>query len=220
MEMKKEIPMLFSTPMVRAIMKGRKTQTRRTKGLDIVNSSDKDWDFVREYNGFCKFWQIGNALNELSIKCPYGKAGDLIWVRETFGKVPKDFSHSSNSQPFCYKADFSKLQDNEVSREDRFKWKPSIHMPKKATRIWLEITGITVERLQSISESDSIAEGIECQYQPLFSEERYFDYETNTPSDYRDPRSSFFSLWKSINGIDSYKANPWVWVIIFKKISK
>jgi hypothetical protein len=147
----KERPILFSAPMVRAILDGRKTQTRRVIKEKLMRGE-------------------GAHVNN----CQYGKPGDRLWVRETF-------CYHDYLARYLYKAD----------GVTGVKWKPSIFMPRIASRIMLEITGIRVERLQDISEEDAIAEGW--------------------------PKSSdwYRSLWESINGQGSWVLNPWVWVIEF-----
>lgn len=169
--MAKERPIIFSTPMVQAILQGRKTQTRRVVKRPEVSMQ----------------------------KCPYGQPGDVLWVRESF--------YPATNTPFIYKAD-GWVGDNT--------WKPSIHMPKDAARIWLKLTDVKVERLQDIAEADAIAEGIEIidqEGQKVYR--RYDGYYTVTPSAY----VSYWSLWASINGEESWLANPWVWVLSFEVLS-
>jgi hypothetical protein len=159
-------------------------------------------------------------------KSPYGQPGDLLWVRETFCEWMGMYQYRSDTT------------DNESIAP----WKPSIHMPKDASRLWLMVEEIRVERLQDITEEDAIAEGIDRFYSDLFKEWRYRDYfdgkrRTKAFSkfpkmakltgfgsmpwpDWRDPLSSFNSLWISINGQASWDANPWVWVIRYRLLSK
>lgn len=183
-------PILFSTEMVQAILAGRKTQTRRTKGLKVVNdnpdshlfnsfSIDNDNATFKRLEGM---WQ--------GVDVPY-KTGDILWVRETFAFNP-DFQFAP-----IYKAD---------SNITKFiKWKPSIHMPKEACRLFLKVTNVRVERLQDITEMDAIFEGC-------------MQYEKDT--DWMTALYGFELLWKKINGESSWKSNPWVWVIEFERIEK
>lgn len=189
----KERPMLFSAPMVRAILDGRKTQTRRIM---------KD-----PFNGF-----------------PHGKPGDRLWVRETWANV--DTAPTWNGAAMCeesqivYRADFGPEPVD-------WNWRPSIHMPRAASRINLEITGIRVERLNDISESDAVAEGIES-FRPVPGDGPGSPYDGYIYKDYTgknavpyfitDPRESFRTLWESINGPGSWGKNPWVWVIDFQDL--
>ena len=189
--MTKERPILFSTPIVEAILDGRKTQTRRTRGATFQNFEE----FAR-------------------IKCPYGKPGDRLWVRETW-QITNFLHPSDENYGYIYKASENGKDWQENTEE--WKWKPSIHMPKAAARIWLEITETRLERLQDISEEDAIAEGIEPvadgykNYMPkLFSASQFC-----WPTAYH----SFQSLWESINGSESWDLNPWLWVIKFKVLS-
>lgn len=222
---KKERPILFSTDMVKAIMAGRKTMTRRVlnpqPGFDVRHTGVSC--FTPKGSISLVGWfdtpseESGRQYGEKFLKIPYGSHGDQLWVRETWAPAMGDFA---------YKADYSQ----EVLNESRNKgiWKPSIHMPKDAARIWLEITSIGVERLQDISYQDAKAEGIEpigenCEGATLFR-----NYEN--PPDYiaegeLSSRLSFRSLWDSINSKPgnrkpvTWNSNPWVWVISFKVLS-
>ncbi len=192
----KELPIRFSGPMVKAILDGSKTQTRRVVKQDRDGLLDckptPAWD---------AFWQC--------VACPYGKPGDRLWVRETFGIDDEDGA-------VLYFADPDTAQNAEHARicEDRYpRRRPSIHMPRWASRILLEITDVRVERVQDISEADAQAEGIEYS-------ERFEGYCIGMAEHYHshDPRLSYASLWESINGPDSWAANPWVWVVTFRRV--
>ncbi len=132
------------------------------------------------------------------VQCPFGTVGDRLWVREAWQAVDADCRVVSgrleqNQYPNAfYKAD----------GPNPCKWRPSIHMPRWASRITLEITGVRVERLNDISEADAIAEGCQCAGFPASL--------TN--------RGAFAKLWQSINGDDSWAANPWVWVVEFRRV--
>ena len=188
----KYIPILFSTPMVQAIMEGRKTQTRRV-------CKHQYWSYHEivdvNVNGITQ-------KVDRSVSCPYGKVGDVLWVREGWAPLGE---YPNNT--YMYKAD---------THQPYSKWKPSIHMPKEACRIFLEITNIRVERLQDISDKDAIAEGIE-RMQGVFWWKNYLNDPLPGTS---SPTVSFCTLWQSINGKESLKSNPWVWVIEFKRIEK
>lgn len=178
--------------MVQAIMDGRKTQTRR-----IVKPAKNAtcFDIAMNKDGSNK-WPRNLDADERFIsdmKCPYGSIGDVLWVRETWNKVSFPDGTTARKLEFVYKAD-------KGSGLLTAKWKPSIFMPKGACRIRLEITNIRVERLQDISESDCVIEGIQGDYPYLIS--------------------NYFSLWSKINGKESLDLNPWVWVISFKSLVK
>jgi hypothetical protein len=170
----REKPIIFSTPMVRAILEGRKTQTRR-------------------------------VVKPHEIKCPW-QVGGLLWVRETFAVIDNtEFDgdiypeYKADKPDDKYPGDWP--EDEAKNNSDAPKWKPSIHMPKKYARIWLEITDIRVERLQDISDYDCAMEGI-----PL------------TSDDGSNYRPGFKLLWDQINGKKHpWASNPWVWVIGFKR---
>jgi len=212
----KERPILFSAPMVRAILDGSKTQTRRVVKQDRDGLLD-----CRPTPAWDAFWKC--------VACPYGQPGDRLWVRETWNvthhsqlapgeniaKSAEDCVRDNNGfMPSCaegvvYAADG--VTSHPVHGKAR--WRPSIHMPRWASRILLEIVSVRVERLQDISEDDARAEGIEYS-------ERFGGYCVGMAEHYNshDPRLSYASLWESINGPDSWSANPWVWVIAFRRI--
>lgn len=203
----KQTPILFSTPMVQAILAGRKFQTRRDRNLQRVNSPGQEFDFVRIYNGEAKFCQVHNWTNEVKINCPYGQPGDVLWVKET---------HLFDEEAGIYKF----AADMSASDVKYLKgcWTPSIHMPKEAARVWLEIVSIRVERLQDISEADALAEGIE----PIADGFKNYGKPSKLGTNFLWPDAyhSFQSLWESINGSESWDANPWLWVVEFKMIEK
>ncbi len=215
-------PILFSTPMVQAILNGTKTQTRRLKGLDSFNNNPDcyRYDGQSNYDDQPPFYRHYLELLHLDgtpteqytfVDCEV-KKGDILWVRETFEKVKiQNNSVSSTNWLSIYKYNY-KADGN----ESFIKWKPSIFMPKQACRIWLKVTNVRVERLLDISESDAIAEGINYHFSGMFQENRFKDY-LDPKSDYRTAYSSFQSLWESINGLDSWNTNPWVWVYDFER---
>jgi hypothetical protein len=199
-------PILFSTEMVQAILAGSKTQTRRTKGLDV---NPNKFDLLE--STFPQFqFKAKRGTTEILVKCPYGKVGDVLWVRET----TFDGSFDPHPPHYTYKADFSA----EFKLPEGDKWKPSIFMPKAAARIFLKITNIRVERLNDISKDDAEKEGVEQTIDLPFSkswknymiEHSYWD----------NPIGSFMTLWQSINGEESWNENPYVWVIEFERIEK
>lgn len=195
-----EKPILFSTEMVQAILIWRKTQTRR-----VVKPQPE------KIGAFTKFaWGAGTSENTMPVfagfstesKCPYGKIGDLLWVRESF--CPDYFDKGHHPSLNAYKADWNDTAAEYCSKP---KWKPSIHMPKSAARIWLKVTKVRVERLHQITEEDALKEGA------LIG--RVWGYGHIGGSH----REGFIKLWERINGWDSWLANPWVWVIEFEVIS-
>ncbi len=218
-------PILFSTAMVQAILAGRKTQTRRATGLAQVNAAPNDWQLCwtqsTMING--KSVQFGagfqskiNPKNGASLgeKCPYGKPGDVLWVRETWANLNADFP--SITPYYVYKADLDhKDQHGPIT------WKPSIHMPKTACRLFLKITNIRVERLQDISEQDAKAEGV-IYYGNESGDYKNYSYNDKLGDDWGvlTAKKSFKSLWGSINGKESWDANPWIWVVEFEQTEK
>lgn len=213
-EMKKLRPILFSIPMVQAILEGRKTQTRR-----VVKPQGKAvcFDVVMGTNITDKWPRNLDAEGRWisDMKCTYGKVGDVLWVRESFTK--------SNNGTVLFRADATdatgqrwySIEKGDPNKE--VKWKPSIHMPFEAARIFLEITDVRVQRLQDITPIDARFEGIEYLERGDLSGWRNYMNEYAT---YASTMLSFVSLWKSINGEDSWNSNPWVWVVEFKHITK
>ncbi len=153
----KEHPILFSAEMVRANLENRKNVTRRLNGLEKVNENPDEWEISDTWieKGYI-FFEFSSKLycSTIEIKCRYGQAGDRLWVKETF--VENDNPLSENFKGYEYRADYEGAMC-----KDLIKWKPSIFMTRRASRITLEVVNIRVERLQEISEKDAIAEGIE-----------------------------------------------------------
>lgn len=147
------------------------------------------------------------TLQELTVKCPYGQTGDILWVRETFCEIVKGSGH------YYYKADTPSVNIKAFDTT----WKPNIHMPKAACRIKLRITSIRIERLHDITEDDALAEGIAYDVMDDNSKACMNYIRKEYDIQYK-PKHSFLSLWQSINGLESLTANPWVWVITFERI--
>lgn len=200
-------PILFSAPMVRAILEGRKTQTRRVikpqPYLDECgNACWKNSNYGQSPSGQPHFEILASPIpwnKTKRVLCPYGKPGDRLWVREAFAVHPSQCTT-------IYRADWAgstALPDGDI-----IKWKPPIHMPRWASRITLEITDIRVERLQDITEADALAEGAP---QCLMDDEGKFYQRDNGTY-----KTGFVGLWSHINGPDSWDQNPFVWVIEFK----
>jgi len=225
-----ESPILFSTPMVAAIIAGNKTMTRRIVKPELTDHYFQS--LVLHASGkytFCPNVNLDPKPDEvIEVKCKYGTPGNLLWVKESFfayGQWVNGFS-KRGSQKFRFKdltgTDFNyKYQDNpplriKTGRSETIGWykRSSLFMPKAAARIWLEITNISVERLQNITNEDSLKEGIKV----IEPNEAYYDYQEFAGS-FATPRGSFFSLWMKINGEESFNQNPWVWVISFKVLS-
>ena len=195
-----EKPILFSAPMVRAILEGRKTQTRR-----LVKQKQNPHDFLCGINdsrddpynyGFENPQVMGHFITLPEQRCPYGRIEDHLWVMEAMwrNKETKEF--------LGYVADDErKYQNNKTVKKI-----PSIHMSRWASRITLEVTDIRVERLQDITQADACAEGV-----LLKSWEACDSFNTT-------PERQFCKLWKDINGPESWDKNPFVWVIEFKRI--
>lgn len=197
----KERPIIFSTEMVKAILAGRKTQTRRIIKPEWLRCLDPEDDPE------AVLWQS-----------PF-QIGDLLWVREN-GWIHNRYQpgyHLSIGGNLFFQADQLNGFKHKGWVKEHYKFFPSIHMPKAAARIWLQITDIKVEQLQHISKEDAIAEGIGI----TDTHKEFVLYKNySTPgADLTTPQISFMTLWESINGKDSWAANPWVWAITFKVLS-
>ena len=200
----RERPILFSGPMVRAILESRKTMTRRVAKL-------KPWHRIeeKEDGSHWPWMEIDGADMGHWLPCPYGAPGDRLWVRETFGDCTPgaDVLVGTRWDKPWYRADADEYgllrHDGEGPvYADDVKWRPSIHMPRRASRITLEVTAVRIERLNDISEADVQAEGC-----------------TGSPFGTSADRVLFPTLWESINGPGSWDVNPWVWVVVFKRVT-
>ncbi|MFJ5159481.1 hypothetical protein ACIP6T_09910 [Pantoea sp. NPDC088449] len=221
----------FNSEMVRAVMEGRKVQTRRIMkvqpeshqfGLLRITDSTKRGD-IGKYH-----WAESNATGvhtrSALFSCPFGAVGDRLWVRETWADV-----NHEGCPAVAYRADgeVRDLNEDEGEEDDpnlekywfanwypdlingtEGRWTPSIHMPRWASRITLEITGVRVERLNSMTESDALAEGCNGGHDSIPG----YMYSAT-------PHEHFHHVWQSIYGADSWQANPWVWVIEFKRVA-
>ncbi|MES0290526.1 hypothetical protein [Citrobacter freundii] len=239
----KERGMIFNGEMVRAILDGRKTQTRRIMKVqpsDSFHPTHNGYDLdlnahwytpgVVDKNGYlhpAKKDVFGVADENEGYTCPFGAVGDRIWVRETWaeaGAGAPDLKLYRANYPEHVPAHYEN-----VPTADEIRWTPSIHMPRWASRLALEITGVRVERLDKISEEDAIAEGMQCvicrscKGDPDYSTTQY-DPDTLAAVDEiscqpcASNRSKFFSLWDSIYGEGNHCMGDWVWVIEFKRI--
>ncbi len=205
----KERPILFSGAMVRAILEGRKTVTRRAMRIQPVLKGH--------------FWEVYGAGwsdgmdyvpcvygHSLAVACPYGQVGERLWVRESFADLQgTGIEHRPDPagplQRYAFAADSPPGSASDEARKDfGIKWKPSIHMPRAVCRILLEITGLRVERLQVITTEQLIAEGLQTRL-------REHDAECDLQHQWKE-------LWVSLNGQESWDANPWVWAVEFKRI--
>ena len=210
--------MIFNGEMVRALLSGRKTQTRRII-KDCTVGRDQISKFIQIEKKFigCYPEDVPELIREC---CPYGIPGDRIWVREAF----RVHSRATDVATLVYKASERNSWTEQTHRvpvavcnkpATPEKWTPSLHMPRWASRILLEITDVRVERLNAISEEDATAEGVP----PAGSLLPDYPGTFLTPKgDFATAKVAFQRLWESIYGEESWKANGWVWVISFKRI--
>lgn len=197
----KERPVIFNGEMVRAILAGRKTQTRRIMKPQPEPVPGKPGEYWWPSNVFetmlmmSDFQRVGfeGAAADAS---PFGRIGERLWVRETFGDC---------GVRLVYRADADDGASCQVKR-----WTPSIHMPRSACRLLLEITDVRVERLNDINEQDALAEGMDDGTSPAAIAAGWFE----------KPRRAFRRLWERIYGQESWDSNPWVWVVEFKQVQR
>jgi hypothetical protein len=208
----KERPILFSAPMVRAILAGTKTQTRRVVKPQPDNDPAKHHPIEPYTNGRGNWnWVLaatGHGTGD-PFPCPYGQPGDQLWVREAWSThacfdaiPPRDLTTRS----IAYAAD-GPIKTGKL--------RPGMFMPRWASRITLEVTGVRVERLQDISEADARAEGAQAADPCDHARRSCADIGCGGPQDYR---GGYRTLWEQINGAGSWAANPWVWVVSFRVI--
>lgn len=212
----KERPILFSGAMVRALLAGTKSQTRRIVKQQ-PERNDKGtlmWGTGRR-TGMQSFGVDGlDVPPGVFARCPYGQAGDRLWVRETwaYGIHALSSRNAEREGPWVYGADSAAKQGRLCDR-----WRPSIHMRREASRITLEVTGVRVERLQGISEADCWAEGIE-EVMHDFEDASQVDMAKRLGCSIEDAKPLYAQLWEQINGTGSWAANPWVWVVEFRRL--
>ncbi|MBV6436785.1 MAG: hypothetical protein AELANPGJ_02056 [Anaerolineae bacterium] len=234
----KERPILFSGAMVRAILSGAKTQTRRIVKPQPTKTSGtnrgyplplmaNDWAWPHPRSVATTISNRPNGPLGWEIHCPYGQPGDRLWVRESFnlgrpllncegvaddeelwiGRLPKD---DPRKQPFMRAWRVGYAADGCEG-----KMRPSIHMPRWASRMTLEITSVRVERLNDINEADAIAEGV-----TAVSSGGVTLFTTTGVNCFQTAKDAYAALWESINGPGSWDANPWVWVVEFRRIER
>lgn len=227
------LPILFNTDMVRGILDGRKTVTRRViKGLPDgtydVKFNGEEWEAL--------FGTVGKGAcfdfyKELKLPC---QTGDILYVRETWQECCRNTIHSQIvHNKYCFKASVDNPIYGCIDREcgQICNWKPSIHMPKEAARIWLKVTDVQVERLQEMSDDDCVKEGIRAwtkdgKLYKYFPADKEGDYPNCAWSECpRTPKEAMEKIWnstikKSDLGLYGWDANPWVWVIAFERCEK
>lgn len=220
----KERPILFSAPMVRAILAGTKSQTRRIvkpqPASDYTDVFQPDFEAPRPV----AFWaRAGEPLTgDFSAACPYGQPGDRLWVRETCRSEERCDDLLDGVRYLADNA-WTPIDNNKAAadgwvtlyhyRGQRGATVPPIHMPRWASRITLEITGVRVERVQEISEADAKAEGVKASDASIVTRDGEWRRDLSNTA-----RGAYCCLWESINGAGSWEANPFVWVVTFRRI--
>jgi len=210
-----EKPIIFNTEMVRAILEGRKTQTRRPVKLQpkeqieighdgenwhcyILKEQPFEWKVGKKYWRYGAPWGSQPDFEQPFPECPYGQVGDVLYVRETW-KQANTYYGAIADYKYIYKAGYEK--EKGIQEEER--WHPSVHMPREAARLFLKVTDVRVERLQEITYNDCLREGM-------------WNYGTDV-----DTLAAFQELWQNLNAKKGYgwETNCWVWVVEFEKIT-
>lgn len=237
-----ERPILFSGPMVRAILDGRKTQTRRIvthrHGISFLGGAGQEddpecWGWSFDGPDHSGYMVLERGLNQrhdhglVSMPCPYGNPGDRMWVRETWCFANPEYPFVGSDRPVSQRGDrcYYRATDGELERDDGGSpWRPSIHMPRWASRICLRVTDVRVQRLQEISEEDAKAEGARhFPDLPTKGEHDPARWSMAEPSStwecMHSPRYAFGNYWDSINAKRTpWADNPWVWAISFERL--
>jgi hypothetical protein len=226
-----EHPILFSAEMVRAILDGRKTQTRRVitpqpEPCDIELPFSESVLEPSWWSNYERWDGVAQQMVEGDVKtrwwhCPYGRPGDRLWVRENWNALMAGSwtEHRNPTRGNCEVRYAASDRLADMTAKDRgYRWRPSIHMPRWASRITLEITAVRVERIQQISHEDGIAEGIDAWIDSLPQEKRNGDVRAQSLS---LKQLAYSYLWDSINGKRGFgwDKNPWVWVVEFKRVA-
>lgn len=216
----KSRPILFSGSMVRALLDGSKCQTRRIVkpqppddcgGIEVgpyhptIIRRGEDEPGPEVFGAYSSDGSWG-------VKCPHGQVGDALWVRETWAHDAESLEQCRASHEDAFGGSYGPYYRATEGAPDTLKWKPSIFMPRWASRITLQITGVRVERLQDISEADAMAEGAPSYEEGVDSPPRDTEHEWSYTA-------SFQRLWESINGPGAWATNPFVWVLEFTTIS-
>lgn len=223
----KERPILFSAPMVLALLAGRKSQTRRL--VKPPPWADRNYQpgapmwTHDKLSGFFAEHVFGHCLASIA-GCPHGAVGDRLWVREAWlqwacprhdeGQAPGTRCDCDDPKSIRYQADHPEGTDREIHS---VRWRPSIHMPRWVSRITLELTEVRVERLQDISEEDARAEGCPGHDVEPIAEGGTI-YSMKGRSSAPSPLAHFRILWESLHGPDSWALNPWLWVLSFRRV--
>lgn len=229
----KDRPILFSGAMVRALLAGTKTQTRRIVKPQHGPGEVCEAAFAPGSGSLCNQWAIHDVAGYHRIRCPFGRRGDRLWVRETFTEYIGH--HVIGGQRWAYAADCTddcgeRIRQDYIKAGYPYRWKPSIHMPRVASRILLEITEVRVQRLQEISEEDALAEGIshrdvivrtsyEGNAHHEFTESRFLHGKWPHCEVFESAVDAYADLWESLHGAGSWAANPHVWAISFRRVT-
>lgn len=211
----RERAVLFSAPMVRALLAGTKTQTRRpVKPQPETQHDGEPYWYVGGYRvwGYRPPSAVPLRAGGNPLPCPYGQPGDKLWVRESWALDDED-GHVMYRADIGHDSCADAWEQGRIEGVPRYKWRPSIHMPRTACRLVLTLESVRVERLNDISEADALAEGVTPKWEPGCSGRLM---EAFNGFSFRPAASAYADLWEQINGPGAWSANPWVWVLAFR----
>jgi hypothetical protein len=222
----RERPIIFSAPMVRALLAGGKTQTRRVLKPDALSAiqsvaGQDDWRVVKTVDigqgwidGRFQVWSGAQPERRAVLRCTYGRPGDRLWVKETWREAPGD---AAGESAVIYRADDGlssaarSVTAGTLDAPTAVRWRSALFMRRRASRILLDVTSVRIERLQEIGVNDALAEGMLALEADL---ERIADIAAPPP----DPIARYRELFDLLNETGSWEANPWVWVVGFRKL--
>ena len=232
----KERPIIFSGEMVKAILDGKKTMTRRVVKSNFINHYKhahiirQSTDKKREGKAYFYDTPVGSmVLSSQLVNNPYGKVGDRLWVRETYQEIGADclltYRATYPSDLYAKRPELENVPPIEALKDKGYLWKSPLFMPREFSRLLLEITDIRVEHLQDISEADAMKEGVKswkvnCSHNGLKTVYKDYSDIHNDVITYNNPIASFKTLWDTLNAKKGYpwSSNPWVWVVEFKVV--
>lgn len=215
----------FRPELVLPVQVDRKTMTRRMAGLAAINAAPGSWALEAHGDLLGRFSAtFSGPRGRLTVFCPYGQRGDRLWVRETHAIVPATAFRGSGVPQTPNPADPTEVAIYRAGwplSPPGTRWRPSIHMFRWASRLTLEVQAVRVERLQAISEADAVAEGVIHDPDPLIGADFWVQLPTDRSggqAGYSTAREAFRALWEAISGPESWAADPWIWVVTFRRI--
>jgi len=226
-DLAKEHPIVFSTPLIPGLLDGSKTQTRRTRGLEEINKSPDDWWEPKADGRGWWLFESKRSHPQVFLNCPYGQAGDRLWVREAWASIKLHDGTPPRDVKPIHGIWYKQKEDTRLGPKELNpwpdgnigKWRSPLFLPRWASRILLEITGVRVERLQEIAEADIDAEGISVPFENWMAPFSP-DVPRSSQAHYKRKRERFQKLWDSLNAKKyPWSMNPWVGVLGFRRVA-